>query len=211
MKSLEKHLEPYEHVIWDWNGTLLSDVDFAVSTVNISLAKRSLPLIDRSGYQQNFCFPIKTYYQRIGLPTEGDDFDIVCNEFVANFMSGIFACSLVPGAREILASVKEMQKMQSILSATDQTNLDHMMTEFQLRPYLDHIYGIENIYAAGKVHRGHQLVEVAKKDREKTVLIGDTDHDLEVGKAIGVSVILVAHGHQTKERLDKLHHTVIEL
>lgn len=210
MKSLEQHLEPFEHVIWDWNGTLLSDVDFAVKTVNLSLEKRKLPLINRYNYQQTFCFPIKTYYERIGLPTTGDDFEVVCNEFVENFMSGIFACSLVPGAREILASVKEMNKMQSILSATDQENLDRMMTAFELRPYLDHIFGIENKYAASKVHRGHQLIDIAKKDREKTVLIGDTDHDLEVGQAIGVSVILLAHGHQTKERLEKLHHTVFE-
>jgi phosphoglycolate phosphatase len=210
MKSLEAYLEPYEHVIWDWNGTLLSDVDFAVNTVNISLKKRNLPLIDRTIYQQKFCFPIKKYYQTIGLPTDAEQFDVVCNEFVENFMKGIFDCSLNDGAREILAYVKEKNKMQSILSATDQTNLDRMMTAFKIRPYLDHVFGIENIYAAGKVHRGHQLVEIAKKDPKKTVLVGDTDHDLEVGKAIGVSVILLAHGHQTKERLDKIHDVVIE-
>ncbi len=210
MKSLEKHLSPFEHVIWDWNGTLLSDVDFAIQTVNLSLAKRQLPLIDRSAYQQTFCFPIRTYYQKIGLPTDGDEFDVVCNEFIENFMSGIFGCTLVPGARELLASIKDMNKMQSILSATDQVNLDRMMTEFKLRPYLDHIYGIENIYAAGKIHRGHQLIEAAKTDRDRTVLIGDTDHDLEVGNAMGIPVILVAHGHQAKERLEKIHHTVIE-
>lgn len=210
MKSLEKHLEPFEHVIWDWNGTLLSDVDYAVQTVNLSLKKRNLPLITRSVYQETFCFPIKSYYQKIGLPTEDEHFEVLCHEFVENFMQGIFDCPLNPGAKEILAHVKDMNKMQSILSATDQENLDRMMHAFKLRPYLDHVFGIENKYAAGKVHRGHQLVEVAKKDRAKTVLIGDTDHDLEVGKAIGVSVILLAHGHQSKERLDKIHDMVIE-
>lgn len=210
MKSLEQHLAPFEHVIWDWNGTLLSDVDYAVQTVNLSLSKRQLPLITRSVYQEKFCFPIKAYYEKIGLPTQGDQFEVLCHEFVENFMKGIFDCPLVPGAREILAQVKNAGKMQSVLSASDQENLDRMMDAFKIKHLLDNVYGIENKYAAGKVHRGHQLVEAVKKDRAKTVLIGDTDHDLEVGKAIGISVILVAHGHQTKERLDKIHDMVIE-
>lgn len=209
MKSLEAYLEPFEHVIWDWNGTLLSDVDYAVQTVNISLQKRNLPLIDRNIYQEQFCFPIKSYYQKIGLPTGEDEFKVLCHEFVENFMKGIFDCPLNPGAREILAHVKGRNKMQSVLSATDQENLDRMMNAFNIKPYLDHVFGIEDKYAASKVHRGHQLIEVAKKDRKKTVLIGDTDHDLEVGKAIGVSVILLSHGHQTKERLDKIHDVVL--
>jgi phosphoglycolate phosphatase len=40
-------------------------------------------------------------------------------------------------------------------------------------------------------------------------LIGDTDHDLEVGLALGVDVILLSDGHQSPERLSALHHTVL--
>lgn len=210
MLSLKKHLLPYEHVIWDWNGTLLSDVDYAVQTVNISLAKRQLPLIDREKYQNTFCFPIKTYYKKLGLPSEDSEFEKLCHEFVDNFMRGIFDCPLVPGAMEILSQIKNSGKMQSILSATDQENLNRMMTAFNITPYLDHIFGIENKFAEGKIHRGHQLMAVANSAPHKTVLIGDTDHDLDVGKAMGIEVILVAHGHQSKLRLDKIHDRVFE-
>lgn len=210
MLLLEKYLEPFDHIIWDWNGTLLSDVDFAVQTVNLSLEKRNLPLINRDTYQEKFCFPIKSYYQKIGLPTEDEEFEKLCHEFVDNFMAGILNCPLNPGALDILQSVKAKNKVQSILSASDQESLNKMVEAYQLKHLLDHVYGIKDKYAASKVYRGHQLVETAQIDKTKTVLIGDTDHDLEVGQDLGISVILVAHGHQNKERLSKLHDVVLE-
>ena len=32
----------YTHVFWDWNGTLLDDVDYCIATVNRSLSLRSM-------------------------------------------------------------------------------------------------------------------------------------------------------------------------
>ena len=77
MTVLERYLEPYEHVIWDWNGTLLSDVEYAVQTVNLSLAKRQLPMIDTDVYKKTFVF-LFDLITKIGLPTEGDVFDELC-------------------------------------------------------------------------------------------------------------------------------------
>lgn len=209
MFELKDYLAPYEHVIWDWNGTLLSDVDFAVQTVNKSLEKRSLPLITRDTYQEKFCFPIKSYYQKLGLPTGDQEFEALCNEFVDNFMEGIFDCPLNYGAREILTHVKSTQKTQSILSASDQENLNRMMTAFELSPLIDNVYGIKDKLAASKVYRGHELLSAVNISKDKTVLIGDTDHDLEVGHELGISVILIDHGHQTRERLSKIHDLVV--
>ena len=48
-------------------------------------------------------------------------------------------------------------------------------------------------------------------DPADSVIIGDTDHDLEVGDALGVDVILLADGHQNEERLRKTRATVINL
>ena len=46
---------------------------------------------------------------------------------------------------------------------------------------------------------------------EKTIMIGDTDHDLEVAEALGIELILVDHGHQCATRLRKVHHRVMKV
>lgn len=211
MLSLAEHLTPYKHVIWDWNGTLLQDLDHAVTTVNQLLKKRNLPLLTESSYKEKFHFPIRSYYNLLGFDLDNESFEDLCEEFVDLFMRGVFECPLVPGAREILQTVKKMGKVQSILSASDQESLDRMIHHFEIGPALDNVFGIADKFAASKVYRGIELINLSKIAAQNTVLVGDTDHDLEVAQALGVHAILVSHGHQDAEKLRKLHHTVIDV
>jgi phosphoglycolate phosphatase len=211
MQSLLPHLQSYSHVIWDWNGTLLSDLSHAVTTVNHLLKKRNLPLLSEETYKKHFHFPIRSYYERIGFDLANESFEELCDEFVDLFMRDIFQCKLVPGAQELLKTVKSLGKRQSILSASDQQSLDRMITHYELRPHLDSVFGIADKFAASKVYRGHELIELSGIDKKQTVLVGDTDHDLEVAHSLGIEAILVAHGHQESEKLRRLHHRVIDV
>ena len=51
-------LEGKEHIIWDWNGTILNDVEHAVMVMNTLLDEHQLPLIDRDYYREIFDFPV---------------------------------------------------------------------------------------------------------------------------------------------------------
>ncbi len=210
MQQLFTQLASYDHVIWDWNGTLLNDIEHAVKTVNRLLEKRRLPLLTEQTYKENFHFPIRSYYECLGLDLEKESFTELCEEFVGQFMLGVLDCPLVPGVFELLKAVKASGKVQSILSASDQENLERMIQHFSLTDHVDYVYGIADKFAASKLYRGEELLSAAKMDRAKTVLIGDTDHDLEVGTALGINVILVAHGHQDSQKLRKLHPHVFD-
>lgn len=210
MQKLFDLLRDKDHVIWDWNGTLLDDVQHAVATMNAMLAPRGLPAMDIARYRKTFGFPIRGYYEACGFDLKAEALADLCETFVSAFMAKVYDCSLVPGSRELLLAVKGAGKTQSVLSATDQPNLDKMVSGFQLEACFDFVFGIEDKLAFSKVHRGHQLLAASGIDRSQTILVGDTDHDLEVARALDIPVVLVAHGHQSAERLRNLHHNVVE-
>ena len=41
-------LARYRHVVWDWNGTLLDDLDYSIGIMNGLLARRGLAVIPRN-------------------------------------------------------------------------------------------------------------------------------------------------------------------
>ena len=61
-----------EVVIWDFNGTILDDVDLVVRSVNGQLARRDLPSLTIERYRDIFGFPVADYYRRIGLDPDGE-------------------------------------------------------------------------------------------------------------------------------------------
>ena len=54
-------IKNYQHIIWDWNGTLLNDVKLCADIMNNLLKTRSLPTITLEKYREIFTFPVKDY------------------------------------------------------------------------------------------------------------------------------------------------------
>lgn len=199
-----------QHIVWDWNGTLLDDVDHAIKIGNELLASQNLKLMTRERFRAEFEFPILKYYQKIGFNFETESFESLCHRFVSRFMAGVRDLPLIPEMKSVLYQLKSEGICQSVLSASDQQSLDFMIDHFELRDVFALVYGIEDKFAASKVARGQSLMNDSAFKREDTVLIGDTLHDLEVAQALGIDAILISHGHQCVTRLREHHDVVIE-
>lgn len=54
-------------VFWDWNGTLVADVPLVVRVNNQVFANHGFRLTDEEEYRRLFCFPVKDYYEKMGV------------------------------------------------------------------------------------------------------------------------------------------------
>lgn len=210
-ENLLSYISDKDHVIWDWNGTLLSDVQHAVDSMNHLLSEHALPFLEVEKYRQIFEFPVRNYYETLGFNFERESFESLCERFTAKFMSGFKHLPLMPSMKVVLQDIQSKSKIQSVLSATIQSDLDEMIRHFELESVFKHVFGIDNKLGGSKIARGRELVALSKIDPSKTVIIGDTLHDLEVAHDLGIDAILLAHGHQCAVRLRKHHNKVIEL
>ena len=201
----------YDHIIWDWNGTLLDDVDLCINVVGKLLIEHDLPVPSRERYREIFGFPVKDYYLELGFDFSQTSFEILADQYIADYDRRASQAPLHPGAFSLLQTFSGMGKQQSVLSAAREGHVVDMMAEFGLQHYFDHIYGITDHHAASKRARGLELIADTGIQPRRTLMIGDTDHDHEVGTAMGVDVLLVAHGHQSTQRLLAVHDKVVTL
>jgi phosphoglycolate phosphatase len=211
MKRVEHLLTEKKHVIWDWNGTLLNDVEVASRTINGLLLEHGLAPLNLDAYRKTFGFPVRDFYTRIGFDFVKHDWELIARDFAARFYEGLNECLLHEGARELLEALKTENRMQSILSASHEPELLRLLKLYDLHHLFDHVYGLSDHYAGSKLERGRELLHHSGIPTSETILIGDTDHDLLVGQALSVDVLLLAHGHQDYERLIQMHDKVIEL
>lgn len=190
----------YKHIIWDWNGTLLDDVDVVINVMNSLLVKRSMPVIDRERYLQIFDFPVINYYTKLGFDFSLEPFEIVANEYVKLYSDAYRTCNLHQDAEKVLKLIQNSDITQSILSASQQTYLDESIDFYKINNFFIRLFGLNDHYAVSKVENGKRLLQDLSLNPKDVLLIGDTVHDYEVAKAIGCDCILVACGHQ---HLDK--------
>jgi phosphoglycolate phosphatase len=200
---IDKLIEKAGAIIWDWNGTLLDDLDVCIGAINGMLEKRSLKPLTRQRYREIFTFPVRDYYFEAGFDFEKDDWETAAMEFIDHYRKSVRNSLLHPEAVTILERLDVMKKRQFILSAMEQDFLSETIRARLNSGIFEKIVGLNNHYAATKAENAVLLVEEIGLPINEIVMIGDTMHDFEVAEKAGIPCILVANGHQARHRLEK--------
>ncbi len=192
----------YTHVLWDFNGTILDDVDAGIKSVNKLLADRGLPeLQSREDYHKVFGFPIIDYYRRLGFDFDKEPYEVIAPIWVEEYLRNVKSAEIFFDVKKTVEKLRSMGVKQFVLSATELDMLESQLSDLGLKDMFDGIFGLDNIHAESKVSLAHSFKE---ENRDaKILVIGDTVHDAETAKAIDADCILIARGHQPKSVLGK--------
>jgi phosphoglycolate phosphatase len=191
----------YTNVIWDWNGTLLDDVDVCLEIVNEMLAERSVPSLTRCRYRDIFDVPVCLYWERAGIDLKRVDFNEISVEFCTRFERRLHRASLFSAVQPVMKDIRRMGKRHFLLSNTEQRSLERMVRDYGLDGLFDSVRGMPNTLAEGKLGAGRLLMDQFNLDCGSTLVVGDTAHDAEVARRLGTDCILMSTGHHSERRL----------
>ena len=119
-------------------------------------------------------------------------------------------CLLHPQSVALLEGLTAQGLTHSVLSAYESKLLTATLSQFGLDHHFIKSCGGHDIHAGSKAERArHHLSDLAVAP-EKVIYVGDTAHDAEAAAAMGVDCVLVAHGHQHRDRLNGLGVRVVD-
>lgn len=190
-------------ILWDWNGTLLDDLQVSIACLNRNLQQFGYPQqYDTEGYREIFGFPIQEYYARAGFDFAKDPWPVLAEAYMQLYLPAAVHCGVTANAVTILAALKGAGYKQVILSASQRGTLIEQVSARHLEGYFDELLGLGDIYAASKVQLGSDWMAQQGIDPARAVMVGDTLHDAEVAAAMGTRCVLLASGHNSRARLE---------
>lgn len=202
-------IDRFRCVVWDWNGTLLDDLWLALDVANGMLERRGLSPMDADRYREIFDFPVEQYYRRAGFDLDTEPFSLLADEFIGEYNRRVSECSLHRDAPALLARITEQGVLQAVLSASRVSSLHEAIAMHGIEDRFHTIAGLDNHFAVSKIDVGHELIRSLPVPQEEIVMVGDTIHDAEVARALGITPILVAQGHQSAVRLHQTGEIVL--
>lgn len=144
-----------ELILWDWNGTLLDDVELCVDALNRLLADFGYPQrYDRDQYRAIFGFPIEEYYTRAGFDFSRHSFAELAARYMEIYVPASEVCPLMDGAAEALQAFRSAGLRQVILSASKRDTLCQQVGQRGVTRYFNRLLGLSDIYAKSKVEIG---------------------------------------------------------
>ena len=200
-----------KYVVFDFNGTILDDVMVGLKAENVCIKtflNRSPLTLDE--YLHVFTFPVKSYYEKIGFNwNDGYTYEEVGDLWFKMYREFRNEYKVFDGVEQMLIKNHELGNKNILLSASSLVELKVQLEELGISQYFDEVLGIDNIYAESKVEIAVKWIQ--GKNPDDCMFIGDSLHDLESAKAMGIkNCVLVAKGHQAKDILVKEWDNVVD-
>src|SRR4051812_17359014 len=93
------------HLVWDWNGTLLDDLDLVVAATNAAFAVVGGPAVTAEEHRRDFRRPIVDYYAHVlGRPVRQAEFEQLDRAFHDAYRKRLVDCALAQDAVEAINS-----------------------------------------------------------------------------------------------------------
>lgn len=198
-----------KYVIFDFNGTIVDDIDVSIKAVNHTIEKYlTREPLDLKEYKNIFTFPVKHYYEKVGFDFNVLDWFEVGQYWMDYYQANKDQTKVYDGVVELLKENHKKGYKNIILSASKQDLLEQQLKELGIYDYFDEILGINDIYATSKMPIALNFMR--GKNPDDCIYLGDTKHDAQVAKEMGVKCILIASGHESKERLLRYNVDVVD-
>lgn len=191
----------FKYIFFDFNGTILDDVDLCLNLLNEMLESKNLAKVSKERYLEIFTFPVIDYYKKAGFTFDGYSFEELASYFIKKYQPASLKCQIYDGLLDLLEYLKEQGYNLIVLSASRIDNLKEQLDYLNLTSYFKDILGTSDIYAKTKLGVLLDYLNSNKIDPSTCLFIGDTLHDYEIAKKVNSVSYLVDFGHQSKQRL----------
>lgn len=196
------------HIIWDFNGTLLSDAQLGVDADNHVFDTLGLPRITIDDYRRHMTMPVRDFYTALGVDLNVYTYDVISRLWLDYFNPRAVGAGLVPGALEAVRRIGEKGYTQSILSASYEVSLLEQCDALGLTEHMALVSGLSDESARKKTDIGRRQMQQLGLTGDDAVLVGDMVADAELAHALGTRCILVPWGHNDEARLAKTGYPV---
>lgn len=195
----------FSTVVFDLDGTLVES--------HTNIYKATIHSFDKLKIKYNM--PEAEFYTKIGHHFEDifEDFGIVVNdfqEFITIYKNAYFdfidSSVLYPGVEEVLDELKAREYQIALLTTKAQDQADKIINHFNLSHNFDYITGRR----PGIAHKPapDMLLHICDElhtTPEKTIMVGDSELDIECGKNAGSKTCGVTYGYRSKEFVQNLN------
>jgi phosphoglycolate phosphatase len=178
-------------VLFDWNGTLVDDVERACASLNTVLAHRALPTIGLDEFKQGFRLPLSRWLATLGVESA----DLATAEAEWNREVRSRPTEIQRGARDLLSRLTRQGRVVGVVSAASTDAVVADLDRTGLGQFVEFVAGdsADKVVALGD----------AVEDGQMGVYIGDVEYDIESGHAAGLLTVAFAGGYRPRAELER--------
>lgn len=191
-------------IVFDWDGTLLDSTSQIVASARASIAELGLPERDEEEIRNIIGLGFPQLWEILYPKQSPETFREFVKVYRRHFWSDEMQISeLYPGARELLDELRAQQVILAIATGKGRKGLDMDLAATQLAAHFRFTCTADDVKPKPQPDMLFHLMAVSGCEPEQSLMIGDTEYDLEMACCAGVPRVGIGHGAHAPERLER--------
>jgi phosphoglycolate phosphatase len=191
----------YDLIVFDWDGTLMDSTGAIVRCIQASARDLGLPVPNDSAAAHVIGLGLTEALQ---LAMPGLDpvwYPKILERFRHHYLSSNNKLVLFDGVREMLADLSQQGYFLAIATGKSRVGLNRALDSLNLLSLFDATRCADETFSKPHPAMLQELTRELGQDMKRTVMIGDTTHDLQMALNAGAQGIGVQYGAHPAHQL----------
>ncbi|MEO5702566.1 MAG: HAD-IA family hydrolase [Gammaproteobacteria bacterium] len=189
-------------LVFDWDGTLMDSEARIVSCIKASSDDLGLPVLATVAIRDIIGLGLREAINRLYPGSDDNIHSQLAARYRHHFLGDNHASSsLFPGAKEMLEVLREQGYLLAVATGKGRHGLDHVLDETGCQALFHASRCADETCSKPHPQMLLEIMECLKMKPADTLMIGDTEYDMQMASNAGAAALAVSYGVHTRERL----------
>jgi phosphoglycolate phosphatase len=212
----------FDLIVFDWDGTLMNSTATIVKCIQSAAKDVGLTPPSDSTASHVIGLGMAEAMQHILPGIEPGQYQRMLERYRYHFMTDVHELVLFTGVRELLADLKQEGYFLAVATGMGRVGLNRSLNATGLLSVFDATRCADETFSKPHPAMLQELTRELGQDLRRTVMIGDTTHDLQMAMNAGAAGIAVEYGAHpvaqlatckavfSAKNVEELHHWLTE-
>lgn len=190
----------FDLLVFDWDGTLMDSAAHIASALQASFRDLGLPVPTTPAARHVIGLGLEDAMMYLNPGLDHARYAEVADRYRVHFLAGDHAVELFPRVATGIPALNQEGYLMAVATGKSRRGLDRSLTATGLQPYFHTSRCADEGFPKPHPEMLEVIMEMLGTPPDRTLMIGDTTHDLQLAQNAGVSAVAVSYGaHLTQD------------
>ncbi len=194
----------YDLIVFDWDGTVMDSTALIAGSIQAACRDLDLPVPDDETARHVIGLGL-TEALRYAVPDVPESlYEPLIARYRHHFLAQDGTIPLFDGARAAIAELHSAGYLLGVATGKSRIGLDRALESSGLKKYFHATRTADQTFSKPNPAMLFELMDELAVDPVRTLMVGDTTHDLQLAQNAKVDAVAVGHGAHPAEQLLEL-------
>jgi len=194
----------FDLLVFDWDGTLMDSAAHIAAALQAAFRDLALPVPSDAAARHVIGLGLEDAMLYLHPQLERSRYEEVVERYRVHFLAGDRNISLFPRVAEGISALNQAGYLMAVATGKSRRGLDRSLLATGLERYFHASRCADECFPKPHPQMLHTLMEMLGARPERTLMIGDTTHDLQMAHNAGVAALAVSYGAHVSGSLQSM-------